>query len=230
MKGKDGEADRQQETPTRLGDSFEVNTEERARSVHSNIDYLEKELLEGCLSSYSRVNTRDDTKSSPFSFTFTIIDESTIVPTKIIVSKSEANTKTVEWLIEQYFQKQRENPRIDMGNIVCLRTRSQDLNYDYLLTKSNATLDLFPNKITLETYHSENCVIDEEFSSFSCIGLLGSGGFGKVLAVRKKDTGEIYAMKVISKADLQRQHAEVYMFEEKNILMELDSPFVVRLG
>jgi hypothetical protein len=155
------------------------------------------------------------------------MDQSTILPTKIIVTSEEAKSRNVHWLLNQYLKKQISNPRFDNKSVVCLRTRGQELKYDYLLTKMEAKLSLFPNKITLETYHSTPCPPENEFSCFECIGLLGSGGFGNVLAARRKDTGEIFAMKVISKEKFQKHQAEVYVFEEKNILMELDHPFLV---
>jgi hypothetical protein len=159
--------------------------------------------------------------------TFTIMDISTIIPTKIIVSQEDAPRLTVQWLLEQYFKKQLKNPRFDMANVGCLRTRNQELNYDYLLTKKEARLSSFPKEITLETYHCVPSIQDEGFSAFQCIGLLGSGSFGNVLAVRRKQSGEIFAMKAIAKEKFQKHQAEVYVFEEKNILIDLNNPYVV---
>jgi len=53
------------------------------------------------------------------------------------------------------------------------------------------------------------------------LNLVGKGSFGKVIQVRKIDTGEIYAMKVLSKKHIK---------SEKNILMKLQHPFLVGLN
>jgi serine/threonine protein kinase len=212
-----------------VGDTMDVYSDERARSNHHNTDYLEGALFDGSLNSYSPSCRSIDMKPSPFSQVFTIMDVSTIMPSKIVVSKEEAKSRTVQWLLTQFLKKMSDNPRFDMGNVVCLRTRNQDLNYDYLLTQMDASLALFPQHITLEAYHSIPCVLEEDLSAFQVIGLLGAGSFGTVLAVRQKDSGQIFAMKVIAKEKFQKHQAEVYMFEEKNILMELDHPYLVKL-
>jgi serum/glucocorticoid-regulated kinase 2 len=40
-------------------------------------------------------------------------------------------------------------------------------------------------------------------SAFDCLKVLGKGAFGRILLAKKKDTGQLYAMKVINKARLQ---------------------------
>ncbi|KAL6902193.1 hypothetical protein ACP4OV_005069 [Aristida adscensionis] len=65
--------------------------------------------------------------------------------------------------------------------------------------------------------------------NFEVLKLVGQGAFGKVYQVRKKDTSEIYAMKVMRKDTiLEKNHAE-YMKAERDILTKVDHPFVVQL-
>jgi serum/glucocorticoid-regulated kinase 2 len=57
---------------------------------------------------------------------------------------------------------------------------------------------------------------------------LGKGGFGKVLKVRKKDSGKIYAMKVMEKSLFKNEkHIEALM-AERDIMLN-DCVFLVHL-
>ena len=41
---------------------------------------------------------------------------------------------------------------------------------------------------------------------FEMITVIGKGSYGKVLLVRKKDTGQLYAQKVLKKAEIIRRN------------------------
>ncbi|XP_078035880.1 ribosomal protein S6 kinase 2 beta isoform X2 [Augochlora pura] len=68
-------------------------------------------------------------------------------------------------------------------------------------------------------------------SQFELLKVLGQGSFGKVFLTRKvvgKDSGTLYAMKVLRKATLKvRDRVRTKM--ERNILAEVEHPFIVRL-
>ena len=71
-------------------------------------------------------------------------------------------------------------------------------------------------------------------NDFMFIGELGKGGFGKVSLVKKKDTSMLYALKEIKKSLLtDRQGGQKIspdeIFNEKNIMKDSNSPFVVKL-
>lgn len=55
------------------------------------------------------------------------------------------------------------------------------------------------------------------------------GSFGKVMQVRKKDTGKIYAMKVLKKKSLIARKQIQHTITERRVLEEIDHPFVVSL-
>ena len=64
---------------------------------------------------------------------------------------------------------------------------------------------------------------------FEVMKVVGRGAFGKVYQVRKKDTLEIYAMKVVRKDKIvEKNHAE-YMKAERDILTKIDHPYIVQL-
>ncbi|XP_076667329.1 ribosomal protein S6 kinase 2 beta [Andrena cerasifolii] len=68
-------------------------------------------------------------------------------------------------------------------------------------------------------------------SQFELLKVLGQGSFGKVFLVRKvvgKDSSTLYAMKVLKKATLKvRDRVRTKM--ERNILVDVEHPFIVRL-
>ncbi|KAF9426476.1 hypothetical protein BGZ94_006463 [Podila epigama] len=67
-------------------------------------------------------------------------------------------------------------------------------------------------------------------ADFDILRVLGIGSFGKVYQVRKKDTGRIYAMKVLNKKQIIEQKQVEHTIAERNVLVQaLQSPFIVGL-
>ena len=67
-------------------------------------------------------------------------------------------------------------------------------------------------------------------ASFEFLEIVGNGAFGRVIRVRKKDNGEIFAVKVIEKRLLMREGKAKQAHTEKNVLARLRGhPGVVRL-
>ncbi|KAJ3060640.1 hypothetical protein HK102_009415, partial [Quaeritorhiza haematococci] len=64
---------------------------------------------------------------------------------------------------------------------------------------------------------------------FELLKVVGKGSFGKVLQVRKKDTGRIYAMKVLVKKDIVERQEIAHTLSERNVLAQASSPFLVGL-
>ena len=64
---------------------------------------------------------------------------------------------------------------------------------------------------------------------FDLLAVVGKGSFGKVMQVRKKDTGEIYAMKAMRKEVILRENLVDHTKAEKNILGMINHPFIVKL-
>jgi protein-serine/threonine kinase len=69
-------------------------------------------------------------------------------------------------------------------------------------------------------------------NDFDVLRLIGRGTFGQVYQVRKKDTGRIYAMKVLSKKLIVQKKEVAHTIGERNILVrtaKTSSPFIVSL-
>lgn len=73
----------------------------------------------------------------------------------------------------------------------------------------------------------ENELID--FSSFTIMDEIGSGSFGIVYKVRKNSSEQLFAMKSLSKAVLQKQKQLKYAISECKIMRQLNHPFIVPL-
>ena len=67
-------------------------------------------------------------------------------------------------------------------------------------------------------------------SDFVCLALLGQGSFGEVYLVKKKDSDDLYAMKVLDKCRIAKQNIFKYVLTERNVLSVMHNPFIVRLN
>jgi hypothetical protein len=65
---------------------------------------------------------------------------------------------------------------------------------------------------------------------FVLLKVVGKGSFGKVMQVRNKHTGRIYAMKVLAKANIIRRNQVEHTRTERNVLGRINHPFIVGLN
>eukprot|EP00475_Leptophrys_vorax_P004152 TRINITY_DN1247_c0_g1_i3.p1 TRINITY_DN1247_c0_g1~~TRINITY_DN1247_c0_g1_i3.p1 ORF type:complete len:486 (-),score=145.77 TRINITY_DN1247_c0_g1_i3:133-1590(-) len=64
---------------------------------------------------------------------------------------------------------------------------------------------------------------------FSVLKLLGKGAFGEVYQVKKKDSGNVYAMKILSKQFIADNQKIEHTMVERTILAVFDNPFIMTL-
>ena len=65
---------------------------------------------------------------------------------------------------------------------------------------------------------------------FKALCQLGKGSFGEVYLVEKIDSGDKFAMKVLRKDKLLGSNLIKYAFAERNILLNVNHPFIVKLN
>lgn len=66
-------------------------------------------------------------------------------------------------------------------------------------------------------------------NDFLLLSVIGKGSYAKVLLVKKKDTGEVLALKVLKKEVVEKRKQEEHVKTERNVLVDIIHPFVVRL-
>lgn len=64
---------------------------------------------------------------------------------------------------------------------------------------------------------------------FEPLKVIGRGAFGEVRLVQKKDTGHVYAMKILRKADMLEKEQVAHVRAERDILVEADHQWVVKM-
>ncbi|CAD5206479.1 unnamed protein product [Bursaphelenchus okinawaensis] len=64
---------------------------------------------------------------------------------------------------------------------------------------------------------------------FELIRHIGVGAFGKVTLVKNRETGEVYAMKTLSKEDVIQKQQAAHVKAERDILAEANSDWIVKL-
>ncbi|KAF4529607.1 hypothetical protein B566_EDAN017898 [Ephemera danica] len=91
-------------------------------------------------------------------------------------------------------------------------------------------------KVTLENYYSNLIAQHLERKQSqdiekACVltQVIGRGAFGEVRLVQKKDTGHVYAMKILRKADMLEKEQVAHVRAERDVLVEADHQWVVKI-
>jgi len=66
-------------------------------------------------------------------------------------------------------------------------------------------------------------------NDFELLRVVGQGAFGKVFQVRKRDTGEVFAMKVMRKDRIMEKDHGDYVKAERDVLTSIVHPYIVTL-
>lgn len=73
--------------------------------------------------------------------------------------------------------------------------------------------------------NSEKVTVDD----FEFMKVIGRGNFGKVMQVKKKDSGEIFALKILKKSAIIAKRQVDHTWSERNILAQAQHPFLMKL-
>lgn len=77
-----------------------------------------------------------------------------------------------------------------------------------------------------QSQNKKGKVSKEDFATYS---LLGEGSYGKVVLVKKKDTGKQYAMKILKKKMVEQRNQVEHTMSERRILEAINHPFIVKM-
>lgn len=143
-----------------------------------------------------------------------------------VISNEQA---TVAWLLNKVKLKH-SRPE----NVLGLRTACcSEILDSWLLDESRI---LYPLKTGQEliVMYRERVAPEIGQDHFEPIEVIGRGGFSSVIlgigqTVRKRDTGKLYADKKLSKAYLLTQSKVSQVYNEREVLAMVNSPFVIKL-
>lgn len=68
-----------------------------------------------------------------------------------------------------------------------------------------------------------------KFNDLNTLAVLGSGTFGKVTLVQHKSTKHVYALKAMLKSEIVAHKQQTNVINEKNVMIQCNHPFVLRL-
>ena len=127
----------------------------------------------------------------------------------------------------------RQNQEKFLGRLkLCPKLVDQQVVEQWLKLEPRAHDETVTGEIKLYWYYEK---VDRKHlgpQDFDIMRLIGRGTFGQVYQVRKKDTGRIYAMKVLSKKVIVQKKEVAHTIGERNILVrtaKTSSPFIVSL-
>ncbi|KAF9240650.1 kinase-like domain-containing protein [Melanogaster broomeanus] len=81
----------------------------------------------------------------------------------------------------------------------------------------------------LESQHLRLRRTKIRLTDFRTVKVIGKGAFGEVRLVQKVDTGKVYAMKTLQKAEMLKRDQLAHVRAERDLLAESTSPWVVQL-
>uniref|UniRef100_A0A6B2G2T0 non-specific serine/threonine protein kinase n=1 Tax=Myxobolus squamalis TaxID=59785 RepID=A0A6B2G2T0_MYXSQ len=93
--------------------------------------------------------------------------------------------------------------------------------------KEKARLTDSLSKTETEFYRLKRTRIGKD--DFEPLKIIGEGAFGQVRLVQKKDTGRIYAMKILKKWNTIEQQQIAHVRAERDILAEVESVWIVKM-
>ena len=109
------------------------------------------------------------------------------------------------------------------------RRRQLEEEMELLELKSNERVQMRNLLFQKETQHLRLKRTKMKKSMFETLAVLGSGAFGNVSLIRKKDSGMLYAMKTLLKQDVFTKKQIAHVKAERDILAEADNDWVVKL-
>lgn len=141
---------------------------------------------------------------------------------KVVIDRRKLDAVTVETfgarleklIREKYLQlcELVDYEKVDISSTVI----DEDAPLEDDVLRSLRTSPIHPNK--------DRTSIDD----FEIIKPISRGAFGRVFLAKKRTTGDLFAIKVLKKADMIRKNAVESILAERDILITVRNPFVVR--
>ncbi|TNV87556.1 hypothetical protein FGO68_gene11686 [Halteria grandinella] len=156
---------------------------------------------------------------------------------------SEVTRRYIEALTRIKIQGSGQIQKYTRKMIVALKTTDQRESLDYWLTQYDRTLEVLQDgdfliahfaKLretrgpSIDAHNLAAPICKEDFEQ---IKVIGRGGFSRVVLARKKDTGRLYAVKIMKKARIVREKKLKPILSERSILemLSVKHPFIIKL-
>lgn len=110
--------------------------------------------------------------------------------------------------------------------IVGLRTADRIDVIDVWLQDFERSVNIIRDNTILTPITGQVIPLEISISWFEPISVIGKGGFSNVFLVRKRDTGYLYALKVMQKAFILKENKARHINSECWIMRKLDHPFI----
>lgn len=149
-------------------------------------------------------------------------------PSRVINLLIPEETLTCGWLLCEVMRVCGEYDSHLSGQIVALASGKSESLDCWLLLYERSLIPLKSNdKISPITV----CQVPGKVSlaHFTPIKVIGKGGFSNVTAVRKKDSGNLYAIKTMNKDFVLAEGKTEQIMTEKEILSKISHPFIVQM-
>ncbi|ODV88105.1 hypothetical protein CANARDRAFT_193554 [[Candida] arabinofermentans NRRL YB-2248] len=204
-------------------ESFETRLEtipppsSAANSIRSATDQKRKPLVRTQTSSHSNLNIRANNynSSNPVWHHKAMFD--------VVGAKSELDISIYDAAQDDLF----------LGHVrIKPQTIEETRAEQWLNLKSRINTEMVTGKIRVKLEYSNTGKRHYTPDDFDILRLLGKGTFGQVFQVKKKDTGRIYAMKVLSKKVIVRKKEIAHTIGERDILVRTsaaESAFIIGL-
>jgi hypothetical protein len=151
--------------------------------------------------------------------------------TLIIKFKSEEkhlqiddNSMTCGWLLSEAI---RLFP--DVSNIIGLRCAERIDVIDMWLHDFERPIGIIKDLTVITPILSQAISDTPSLSWFQPISLIGKGGFSEVYLCRKRDNGQLYALKVMKKSYIIQEKKVKNIISECTILKNTSHPFIITL-
>ena len=162
------------------------------------------------------------------------IDLGDIFPEIHIVSLDDE--LTVGWLYSEFYRQIETIKHIkdalpkNMDQFLFFQSANTNSTLDLFQTQFSRKISNIPDNLWLKPVYKQPVPSDGFLGAdhFLILKKIGCGGFGDVYLVRRKDTGYLYAMKIIQKEGIDKIHARILKRELK-IFKDMDHPFVIKL-
>ncbi|EGG11547.1 uncharacterized protein MELLADRAFT_41984 [Melampsora larici-populina 98AG31] len=139
-------------------------------------------------------------------------------------------SRAADVTVSAYLRTAPGHDRQDMGNDLLLSSVTFSPN----IQSKGVTDTWYPagsgdGKFHVQVMYKASASDPLTIDSFELLKVIGKGSFGKVMQVRKKDTGRIYALKTIRKAHIVSRSEVTHTLAERTVLAQISNPFIVPL-